>query len=61
MGQLVSVILWVRPDGWQSKARRNAWSSMVDDSQRRHDRDAADRAAAEHDPLRRADASALRA
>jgi len=32
------VVLWLRPDGWQSRARRNAWSAMVADSQRRQSR-----------------------
>ena len=32
------VLLWLRPDGWQSRARRNAWSAMVADSQRRQSR-----------------------
>jgi hypothetical protein len=32
------VLLWVRPDGWQARARRNAWASMVADTQRRRDR-----------------------
>jgi hypothetical protein len=36
--QVGRVVMWVRPDGWQSKARRNAWSSMVADRQRRNDR-----------------------
>ncbi len=31
-------LLWLRPDGWQGRARRNAWSAMVADSQRRQDR-----------------------
>ena len=35
-------LLWLRPDGWQTKARRNAWASMVADRQRRADRAAAD-------------------
>jgi hypothetical protein len=30
--------LWLRPDGWQGRARRNAWSAMVADSQRRQSR-----------------------
>jgi len=29
------MILWLRPDGWQGRARRNAWASMVADHQRR--------------------------
>jgi hypothetical protein len=32
------VLLWVRPDGWQARARRNAWAAMVADSQRRQER-----------------------
>jgi hypothetical protein len=32
------VLLWLRPDGWQARARRNAWASMVADSQRRQER-----------------------
>ena len=31
-------LLWLRPDGWQGRARRNAWSAMVADSQRRQSR-----------------------
>jgi hypothetical protein len=31
-------LLWLRPDGWQGRARRNAWSAMVADNQRRQDR-----------------------
>jgi hypothetical protein len=30
--------LWLRPDGGQGRARRNAWSAMVADSQRRQSR-----------------------
>ena len=29
------VLLWLRPDGWQARSRRNAWASMVTDHQRR--------------------------
>lgn len=29
------VLLWLRPDGWQGRARRNAWAAMVTDHQRR--------------------------
>ncbi len=36
--QAERVLLWLRPDGWQSRARRNAWSAMVADSQRRQSR-----------------------
>ncbi len=32
------VLMWLRPDGWQTRARRNAWSAMVADSQRRQSR-----------------------
>jgi hypothetical protein len=32
------VVMWLRPDGWQTRARRNAWSAMVADSQRRQSR-----------------------
>ena len=31
-------LLWIRPDGGQGRARRNAWSSMVRDGQRRAQR-----------------------
>ncbi len=31
-------LLWLRPDGWQARARRNAWAAMVADSRRRQDR-----------------------
>jgi hypothetical protein len=31
-------LLWLRPNGWQGRARRNAWSAMVADSQRRQSR-----------------------
>ena len=41
-------LMWLRPDGGQARARRNAWAAMVADSQRRHER------AAERDPLRAA-------
>lgn len=30
--------LWLRPDGGQGRARRNAWAAMVADSQRRQSR-----------------------
>jgi hypothetical protein len=36
--QVERVLLWLRPDGWQTRARRNAWSAMVADSQRRQSR-----------------------
>lgn len=36
--EVVRLLLWVRPDGWQTRARRNAWASMVSDRQRRNDR-----------------------
>jgi hypothetical protein len=36
--QVERVVMWLRPDGWQSRARRNAWSAMVADSQRRQSR-----------------------
>jgi hypothetical protein len=36
--ELKRVLLWLRPDGWQARARRNAWASMVADTQRRHER-----------------------
>jgi hypothetical protein len=32
------VVLWLRPNGWQGRARRNAWSAMVADSQSRQSR-----------------------
>jgi hypothetical protein len=38
--------MWVRPDGLQSRARRNAWSAMVSDSRRRQSRIAAAQEAA---------------
>jgi hypothetical protein len=41
--QLQRALLWIRPDGWQGRARRNAWAAMVDGSQRRHDRPMVDR------------------
>lgn len=31
-------LLRIRPDGWQTKARRNAWAAMVADRQRRAER-----------------------
>ena len=40
--QVERALMWVRPDGWQARARRNAWAAMVADHQRRHER-AADR------------------
>jgi hypothetical protein len=42
--ELKRVVLWLRPDGWQSRARRNAWASMVADRQRRQERVIAGRA-----------------
>ncbi|HEX4018522.1 MAG TPA: hypothetical protein VHX15_17420 [Frankiaceae bacterium] len=36
--QVARVLMWVRPDGLQTRARRNAWSAMVADSQRRQSR-----------------------
>ncbi len=36
--QVARVLLWLRPDGGQARARRNAWSAMVADSQRRQSR-----------------------
>lgn len=36
--ELKRVFLWLRPDGWQARARRNAWASMVADSRRRQER-----------------------
>ncbi|MCW2549728.1 MAG: hypothetical protein JWN96_4188 [Mycobacterium sp.] len=36
--ELKRVVLWLRPDGWQARARRNAWASMVADRQRRQER-----------------------
>jgi hypothetical protein len=36
-------LLWIRPDGWQTKARRNAWAAMVVDRQRRAQRAEVDR------------------
>jgi hypothetical protein len=36
--ELGRVVLWLRPDGWQARARRNAWASMVADRQRRNER-----------------------
>lgn len=41
--QVGHVLLWLRPDGWQVRARRNAWVAMVANSQRRRDRVAVDR------------------
>jgi hypothetical protein len=35
---LEKLVLWLRPDGGQTKARRNAWASMVADRQRRNER-----------------------
>jgi hypothetical protein len=40
---LQRAVLWARPDGWQGRARRNAWASMVDASRRRAARLDADR------------------
>jgi hypothetical protein len=36
-------VMWLRPDGWQARARRNAWAAMVVDHQRRHERSLVDR------------------
>jgi len=36
--ELERFVMWVRPDGWQARARRNAWAAMVSDHQRRHER-----------------------
>lgn len=36
--------LWLRPDGGQAVARRNAWSSQVQDARRRAQRLEAERA-----------------
>ena len=41
--ELGRVLLWLRPDGWQATARRNAWAAMVTDRQRRNDRTNAER------------------
>lgn len=38
--QMERAVMWLRPDGWQARARRNAWVAMVADHQRRHDRTA---------------------
>jgi hypothetical protein len=35
---VAKLLLWVRPDGGQARARRNAWGSMVSDRQRRSER-----------------------
>jgi hypothetical protein len=43
--QIQRVLLWLRPDGWQGRARRNAWAAMVVDSRRRQDRVLAEREA----------------
>jgi hypothetical protein len=32
------VLLWIKPDGWQARSRRNAWAAMVADRQRRAER-----------------------
>src|SRR3954470_24847517 len=32
---LLRTLLWIQPDGGQGRARRNAWSSMVRESERR--------------------------
>ncbi len=36
--RLERAFLWLRPDGGQGRARRNAWSAMVADTQRRQSR-----------------------
>jgi hypothetical protein len=36
-------VLWAQPDGGQGRARRNAWSAMVQDNRRRAERLAAHR------------------
>ncbi|HEX4428816.1 MAG TPA: hypothetical protein VHZ96_06065 [Frankiaceae bacterium] len=36
--QAKRVVMWLRPDGGQGRARRNAWSAMVADNQRRQSR-----------------------
>lgn len=36
--QVERVFMWLRPAGGQARARRNAWSAMVADSQRRQSR-----------------------
>ena len=36
-------LLWLQPNGWQARARRNAWAAMVADRQHRSERVAADR------------------
>ena len=35
-------VLWLRPDGGQGQARRNAWRGLVEDRQRREQRIEAD-------------------
>jgi hypothetical protein len=42
---LARLLLWLRPDGGQARARRNAWASMVADRQRRNERTLAAREA----------------
>lgn len=46
-GVVVRLILWVEPAGGQAVARRNAWSSLVQDNRRRVERLEAERAVAE--------------
>lgn len=41
--ELKQVLLWLRPDGGQTRARRNAWASMVTDTQHRRERVSAGR------------------
>ena len=36
--QVERALMWLRPDGCQARARRNAWAAMVSDNQRRHER-----------------------
>ncbi len=36
--QAARVLLWLRPAGGQARSRRNAWSAMVADNQRRQSR-----------------------
>ncbi len=38
MNVATRVLLWIRPDGWQARSRRNAWAAMVADRQRRAER-----------------------
>jgi hypothetical protein len=42
--QAQRALLWARPDGGQGRARRNAWSAMVSEHNRRAQRIEADRA-----------------